>query len=189
MGHREDLLAGTVRCLYAKGYAKTTARDIVAASGTNLASIGYHYGSKDSLMHAALFQILQEWIAELSRVIGEVAAGDEPMARFETAWARVLESFAARRDMWAVSLDVFTQMDQVPQMRQALGEALQQARVVWATVLSPVDRPADVQALGSFCQALLSGVLVQWLVDPQRAPSGTDLAGALRAIAAPQAAG
>ena len=40
MSHREDLLAGAVQCLREKGYAHTTARDIVAASGTNLASIG-----------------------------------------------------------------------------------------------------------------------------------------------------
>ena len=42
MSHKEDLLAGAVACLREKGYAHTTARDIVAASGTNLASIGYH---------------------------------------------------------------------------------------------------------------------------------------------------
>jgi len=53
MGHREDLLAGAVRCLREKGYAHTTARDIVAASGTNLASIGYHYGSTKALLNAA----------------------------------------------------------------------------------------------------------------------------------------
>lgn len=49
MGHREDLLEGAKRCLLEKGYARTTARDIGAASGTNLASIGYHYGSKEAL--------------------------------------------------------------------------------------------------------------------------------------------
>ena len=30
-----------------------TARDIVAASGANLASIGYHFGSKEALLSAA----------------------------------------------------------------------------------------------------------------------------------------
>ena len=54
MGHKDDLLDGAKRCLYEKGYARTTARDIVAASGTNLASIGYHYGSKENLLNAAL---------------------------------------------------------------------------------------------------------------------------------------
>ena len=37
-------------CLREKGYAHTTARDIVAASSTNLASIGYHYGSTKALL-------------------------------------------------------------------------------------------------------------------------------------------
>ena len=54
MSHREDLLAGAVQCLREKGYAHTTARDIVAASGTNLASIGYHYGSTKALLNAAV---------------------------------------------------------------------------------------------------------------------------------------
>jgi AcrR family transcriptional regulator len=53
MGHREDLLAGAARCLRRKGYARITARDIVAASGTNLASIGCHYGSSQTLLNAA----------------------------------------------------------------------------------------------------------------------------------------
>jgi hypothetical protein len=33
-------------------------------------------------------------------------------------------------------------------------------------------------------QALISGVLVQWLIDPERAPTPADLAQALPAIAA-----
>jgi AcrR family transcriptional regulator len=47
------------------GYARTTARDIVAASGTNLASIGYHYGSTQALLNAAVVKSLAQ------RVTGE----------------------------------------------------------------------------------------------------------------------
>lgn len=61
MGHREDLLEGAKRCLLEKGYARTTARDIVAASGTNLASIGYHYGSKGALLNLAFLKVTEEW--------------------------------------------------------------------------------------------------------------------------------
>src|SRR3954466_13997211 len=50
MGHREDLLEGAKRCLLEKGFLRTTARDIVKESGTNLAASGYHYGSKDELV-------------------------------------------------------------------------------------------------------------------------------------------
>ena len=61
MGHREDLLAGAKKALLEKGYARTTARDIVAASGTNLGSIGYHYGSTEALMNAAMLSAIEEW--------------------------------------------------------------------------------------------------------------------------------
>ncbi|MFL6058803.1 MAG: hypothetical protein ACJ732_07835 [Rubrobacteraceae bacterium] len=37
---------------------------------------------------------------------------------------------------------------------------------------------------GSFYLVLLSGVMVQWLVDPERAPSGRGMAEALRTIVA-----
>ena len=74
MGHKEDLLAGAKRCLYEKGFAHTTARDIVDASGTNLASIGYHYGSKNALMLAAMASATEDWAAEFDQVIDAKAA-------------------------------------------------------------------------------------------------------------------
>jgi hypothetical protein len=42
--------------------------------------------------------------------------------------------------------------------------------------------PEKAQAVGSVNQALLSGILVQWLVDPGQAPSAGDLTIALQAI-------
>ena len=51
MGQREDLLTAAKKLLVEKGYHRTTARDIAAASGAHLGSIGYHYGSKDALMN------------------------------------------------------------------------------------------------------------------------------------------
>jgi hypothetical protein len=48
---------------------------------------------------------------------------------------------------------------------------------------SMVDERA-VRTLGSFYLALMSGLMTQWLLDPQRAPSGRDLAEAVRTIVA-----
>jgi hypothetical protein len=44
--------------------------------------------------------------------------------------------------------------------------------------------PQKAFQLGSFYQALISGVLTQWLIDPTNAPTGRDMAEALRMIAA-----
>jgi len=67
MGHREALLAGARQCLEEKGYARTTARDIAAAANANLASIGYHFGSKEALLNEAILRACDEWTTRLGQ--------------------------------------------------------------------------------------------------------------------------
>lgn len=188
MGHREDLLAGAVRCLYEKGYARTTARDIVAASGTNLASIGYHYGSKEALMNQALFQALDEWGAELSRsVSADLDPDAAPLERFEAIWTWMIEGFPAQRHMIAATLDIFTQAEAVPEVRAAIADGLNEGRDLWARLIHDGDTGVDEtksRVVGSIYQALLSGDGALWLIDPDLAPSAHDLAEALRVILA-----
>ena len=58
MGNREQLLDGALACLYDKGYARTTARDIASAAGVSLAAIGYHFGTTEVLLNAALLRAM-----------------------------------------------------------------------------------------------------------------------------------
>jgi AcrR family transcriptional regulator len=187
MGHREDLLAGAVACLREKGYAGTTARDIVAASGANLGSIGYHYGSTQALLNAAVLAAVEEWGTQLATAM---ATGIEPAVpfprRFEQYWATVLATFEDYRQIWAATFDLFGVADRVPEVRAAIARGLQDGRMAWASLLHDIDpeaEPAKAQAVGSVHQALLSGILVQLLIDPGRVPSASDLTSALRAIA------
>ena len=205
MGHREDLLAGAVRCLREKGYAHTTARDIVAASGTNLASIGYHYGSTKALLNAAVLAAMDEFGEEMARAIGEPDPGPgalepsrlEPsrleqgrleqgaLERFERFWTRVIDSFQANSQVWLATFDIFTVAQRDPEVRAAVAEGLEDGRKLWARLLYGVDDADEekTRAIGSLHQALVSGVLVQWLIDPGRAPSPAELALGLQAIA------
>ncbi len=186
MSHREDLLDGAVRCLREKGYAQTTARDIVAASGTNLASIGYHYGSTKALLNAAVMRAMDDFGEQLAQAIGaEEDQAATPLERFERLLSRVIDSFRTNRQVWLATFDIFTVAQRDPEVRAAVADGLEDARTMWAQMIYGVDA-ADprARAIGSLHQALVSGILVQWLIDPERAPSPADLAHALQAIAA-----
>jgi AcrR family transcriptional regulator len=197
VGNREDLIAGAKRCLLDKGYARTTARDIATTAGTSLAAIGYHFGSTQALLNMAVFEALREWGAELEQAMAgaaEPGGGDGDaehetgsLEQFERYWARVIDSFNTHRELWMATFDVFAQMDRVPEMRGALSDGVERARFAWAELLQGLDPDRDTEQarrVGSLYQALISGVLVQWLIDPDRAPSSRDLAEALRTIAA-----
>ncbi len=188
MGHREDLLAGAKRCLYERGYARTTARDIVAASGTNLASIGYHFGSKDELLNTALVEAIDEWSDRLVESLAKkrIRATD-PLARFEVAWKHITDSFDAHRPLWVALFEALAQAEHSPRMRRFLAGAMQHGRERIAASVERVataSNAARARTTGAFFQALMMGVMAQWLVDPARAPSGRDLGAALRAILA-----
>ena len=92
MGHKEELLAAARRCLVTRGYAKTTARDLVAESGTNLASIGYHFGSKDALLAQALDDAFIEYtdkVVGARRRVGPETT--DPHRAVSTAWLAMTE--------------------------------------------------------------------------------------------------
>jgi AcrR family transcriptional regulator len=189
MGNREDLLAGAKRCLLEKGYARTTVRDIAAAAGVSMAAIGYHYGSKETLLNAALAEATREWGEEVGAALAAAAGArsDDPIERFEAIWTSVLESFPRHRPLWAATFEVLGQMENVPAVRAQLAEGLKEARPGLAELFLGIDQEHDharAVLIGSFYQALLTGVMAQRVIDPANAPSARDLAEALRAIAA-----
>ncbi len=198
MGHREDLLAGAKRCIEEKGWSRTTARDIVAASGANLASIGYHYGSKDALMREALFAAMGDWADDVQRSLeaDEPAGGDQDTAlreRFETRWTRVLELFGKHQAMWQSQLEAILQVRHDPELRAAFGRAQPEGRQGLVGLIHGIDEH-DVdeetsRVMGSFYMTLVSGMVVQMAIDPELMPSAHDLVEAMRRIVGDAPAG
>ncbi|MFF0062284.1 TetR/AcrR family transcriptional regulator [Streptomyces sp. NPDC005279] len=186
MGHREDLLEGAKRCLLEKGYARTTARDIVAASGTNLASIGYHYGSKETLLNQAFLAVTEEWgdaVGPANRQAPDMAA--DPFERFEKTWEQVIAAADAGRQVWKLQLEVVSRLDDDEKLREAIKEPQLEGRLGMAEAFLGMDPQADpekARVAGVFCQALVAGVMIQWMADPETAPSAKDLTDGLRAI-------
>lgn len=187
-GHRDALLQGAKLCLLEKGYKRTTTRDIVAASGTNLASIGYHFGSKEELLNQALVESIMDWSGEFERVLAAGAgSATTSIERFEATWTRIVEQFANYRQLWISSFEIFAQAQHVPSVGQAIAAGLRQTRAGLARMFLDIaeeDANETSDLVGSFYQALVVGVLVQWLINPQDAPTGHDLTRALQSMLA-----
>jgi AcrR family transcriptional regulator len=183
MGNREALLEGAKKCLSEKGYARTTARDIAAAAGVSLAAIGYHFGTTEALLDEAVFAGIGQWAEELGRLLAEQAGNDGTvLEKFEAVWTRVIQSFADHRGVLAASYEIMVRAEEVPEVRRRLAAAMTGARIALAELFTDVDAQAEperARQVGSFYYAILSGLMTQWLVDPDSAPSGSDLATAL----------
>ncbi|MFJ8163454.1 TetR/AcrR family transcriptional regulator [Streptomyces sp. NPDC096136] len=183
MGNREDLLAGARRCLEEKGYLRTTVRDIASAAQVSMAAIGYHFGSREVLLNQALFAAMEEWAAGAGRLVGQ---GDTSEARYADTWDRKIRDFGEMRWLWTASVEAFVHAQSSPELLAILAEGQRRNRRMVAAALRGVPEDAvteeDVRSLGSLHIALLSGVMVQVLTDPEQAPTGAELARGLRAM-------
>ncbi|MFF4762886.1 TetR/AcrR family transcriptional regulator [Streptomyces sp. NPDC001292] len=192
MGHREDLLEGAKRCLLQKGFVRTTARDIVKESGTNLASIGYHYGSKDALLVQAYVSLI-EGVGEAQEGLGW-GAGDARTAplgsleRFQNLWADIIRSLPESRAVWLLSFELVLQGDRIPEVRRLLAEAQREGRSGLASLFTGIPETEldkeTVETEGRFYVTLLNGLMVQWLFDPDSATDADQLTEGLRRVIA-----
>lgn len=176
MGTREDLLEAAKQCLAERGYARTTVRDIVAASGTNLAAINYHFGTRDKLLQQAM---LESSATAVTQILAALPATDpaDPPARLEAFWQSLITSFVENAPLWHANAECLNQALHSPELRAELADAQALARRGLAEAFGNGDRN-----VGAVLQTMIGGLLVQWLVDPDNAPSAAQLTAGARAI-------
>lgn len=180
MGHREQLLGAARRLLEDKGYAHITARDLVAASDTNLASIGYHFGSKAGLLNAAIGEIFDEWTEQLAQIAMRATVAT-PVERAHVTWSALLDGLDDKRALLLSFMEAFAQADRSAELREQFGRQYQQIRGRVAELvaeslggrLGPDDPRA--KAVASFVIAVCDGLAMQWLLDPVNTPTGDEL--------------
>lgn len=184
VSHRERLLQGAIDCLQTKGYARTTARDIAAAADANLASIGYHFGSKEELLNEALLQIFRERDAYIGQVVAE---GDDgtPLGRMTQSFVAVVSVFERFRPLLVASVEAMAQAERSPELRDQMAAYYRDARQGIAVVVREgmADRAdemsADPEVVASLVLAAFDGLAFQWLLDPDATPTGEELVAGL----------
>ena len=168
--NRSSLIDGTVRCLERLPPERVTARAIAAESGANLASIAYHFGSKDDLVTEAVIEGLDRWLAEVDRAMEGLALAG-PRERFRRA-AQVFDASRARHTGLAKNfVAALARAQHDPRVREILAEGYRRTRPSVATILGLGEDRAGEDAAG-LTLALFHGLMFQTLLDPALAIEG-----------------
>ncbi|MEO3786921.1 TetR family transcriptional regulator [Actinocorallia sp. B10E7] len=171
--------------MHEKGYDRTSVRDIATAAGVSMAAIGYHYGSREALLNQALFALLDEEGSRTGRALVP-QDGDSAAEGYGRMWDHLIEQFHQRPDVWVASVELFMQAQRRPELRAALAEGISQGWRGMAGILesTPEETVSDRSArtLGMIQTALVSGVMIQCLSDPDNAPTSTEVLEGLRAL-------
>ncbi len=183
-GHRERLIEAAIVCLGEKGYARTTARDLVARSGTNLASIGYHFGSKEHLLNVAIGEASRRWLKPLIQQAAE-PAGATPLERLQHALSGLFDSVEENQALVTASLEAWAQLARSDDLRAEMLDTYDEFHTVITTVTRDafaefgVGEEVDSDALASLIIAVFDGMMVRWQLNPDRVPSAERISSAV----------
>jgi AcrR family transcriptional regulator len=184
VGNRKALLEAAIRCIQERGYGRTTARDLVAASGTNLGAIGYHFGSKEALLTEALAACGRAWLRQLADVATTTADGDD---RWEQAIAAAYHAIEAGRPIAIGYLEAWTQAQRSPQLRDQLAAHYREIRAATLAIAISASQGGtgsitDPEALAAVLVGVADGLVVQMLLEPEAVPDPTRLARILQLL-------
>jgi AcrR family transcriptional regulator len=168
--NRSNLIEGTLRCLERLPPERITARAIAEESGANLASIAYHFGSKDELVTEAVIEGLDRWLAEVERGLGDLAS-DDPAARYRRA-GEVIEASRRRHTGLAKNfIGALAKAQHDERVRDRLAAGFRRTRPAVAALLDLGSDQAGEDAAG-LVLAQFNGLLFQVLLDPGLAIEG-----------------
>jgi AcrR family transcriptional regulator len=138
---------------------------IAAESGANLASIGYHFGSKENLIAQAASEGLHRWLAEVAAGLAELPDG-APAMKLSRA-IELVDSTRRRHNALARNfLIALARALHDENIREMLAESFRSAR---ANVVAMLDLGAD-RAGGDAATVLLAtfdGLLIRALLHPE----------------------
>jgi AcrR family transcriptional regulator len=176
--HRDALLSAAITLMRQAGRGDITARDLVAASHTNLGSISYHFGSKEALLDEAAKLVFEEWAQTVASTIS--ADPDVPPAqRLARAFAMILDDFDAMRPYFLGFIQIVAGSERSPETREQLTAHYRRQRHTVATMIAEslndsLD-PADAQHIASLLMSVSDGLMLQSLIDPDSAPTSQQL--------------
>jgi AcrR family transcriptional regulator len=166
ISNRQALLEGALRCIEERGYGEVSTRDIARAARANVASIAYHFGSKDALMAEALAEGFRRWFAEF---VGGLTPGHpvDAEALVRSSVHALGESTRSHRGLAQAFMAALARAPHDEHLRAVLAESYREARASLADVLELGAGERGRLRAGTLI-AMFDGLLIQWLLDPEQ---------------------
>jgi AcrR family transcriptional regulator len=143
-----------------------TARVLAEESGANLASIGYHFGSKDALLTAAVVEGLDRWLVQVAERLADLPQQPDHSTLFRQALEVVNQTRHEHEAVARAFVAALARGQHDPAVAQRLTTGFMRTRPRVATLLDLGSDGTGTDA-GAVMHALFTGLLVQSLLSEE----------------------
>jgi AcrR family transcriptional regulator len=168
--NRSQLIEGTLRCLERLPPERVTARAIAEESGANLASITYHFGSKDNLVTEAVIEGLDRWLDDIAHGLEDLPT-HAPALRLRRAFEVVEHTRQRHAGLARNFVGALAKAQHDARVRELIAAGFHRTRPAVAALLPLGGDQEGIDAAGLLL-AMFYGLLIQVLLDPALAIDG-----------------
>jgi AcrR family transcriptional regulator len=173
------LLDAAKQLVRERGYAGASVRELAAAAGTNIAAVNYHFGTREKLLNQAVLEHFLEWGERVAEV--DVDADAEPLAQLAARARQMVGDLPAAQPAFVVFLEALLQARRSPELHRQLAEHYAEQRRRAMQTIAATERgrelPPRLQTVvASYTLAVIDGLQLQALLDPDAIPTGEELA-------------
>jgi AcrR family transcriptional regulator len=181
------LLEAAKQLIGERGYAGTTVRDLAAASGTNLAAVNYHFGSRENLLNEAMLEFFREYAGRSADVDVDPAA--ESLKQLAERSRPMVEGIPAAQPAFVMALEAILQSRRSPELHDRLVEHYAMLRRMATEGMAATKRgselpPRFLEVVASYMIAVADGLQLQALIDTDVIPTADELAFFYESLAA-----
>jgi AcrR family transcriptional regulator len=178
MGNKDALLEAALVCLRERGFGGTRARDLASTAGVSLGAITYHFGSTEGLLNEAVAESSRRW---LSGFQASMAAATNAAAGLEGVATDGYREFEANRALLIGIVEALAHAQRSSAAREQLAALYDELRQGVSAAVGGGGR--DGESVASVMIALVDGLMIQWLLAPDRCPAPDMLRRAALALA------
>jgi AcrR family transcriptional regulator len=184
---RDRLRRAALQCIAQRGYAATSSRDIAREAGANVASINYHFGSKETLVTEALGECFGIWNERVESAF-VAAAGLAPHDQLAAILRAAIDSFDELRSSVHACIETYAPALRSEELRERMAAGYATVRESAVDLAAKAMRdggmpvPENLAAIASVLMAVCDGLMLQWIADPDAPPNAAETLDALGAI-------
>jgi AcrR family transcriptional regulator len=173
------LLDAAKQLVRERGYAGASVRELAAAAGTNIAAVNYHFGTREKLLNQAVLEYFLEWGERVAEV--DVDADAEPLAQLAARARQMVGDLPAAQPAFVVFLEALLQARRSPELHRQLAEHYAEQRRRAMQTIAATERGRELpprlqEVVASYTLAVIDGLQLQALLDPDAIPTGEELA-------------
>lgn len=164
---KAQIINATIECISKYGYHNFSMQDVARTADVSKGIIHYYFLNKEDLMKGVLDRVS----GDIESLLAKTEQQSQPTERVRGLIRMLFNVVREKKEYYLINIDFWTQINQKEDIKHAVANHYAKFRSTLGTIIQQgidagVFKKSDASRTASVIIALVDGIGLQWLFDP-----------------------